>query len=232
METDLSDFSAGLAGHVRVVATASSLCDLLPDSLRNFCALYANVKLSVTQRSSAEVVDAVSDGLAEIGICAGNTEAHHLDCQPLRQDRLVLVVPSEHDLAQRRRVCFAESLQYQHIALQSDNSIHLCTAVAAREAGIPLKIKISVPSFDMSCRMVQAGIGISVLPFSAFLALGVSRGLVAVGLEDAWSSRELMVVTRCRDKLPPSARVLVEHLLEESRDPRAGYSKPAQQAVA
>ncbi|MNL64804.1 LysR substrate binding domain protein [compost metagenome] len=86
------------------------------------------------------------------------------------------------------------------------------THAAAREAGKVLRVRIHVPGFDAMCRMVQANMGIGVLPQRAYELFGRALGLTAVPLTDDWSDRALIVVVRDEALLSPVSRMLFEHL--------------------
>jgi DNA-binding transcriptional LysR family regulator len=60
--------------------------------------------------------------------------------------------------------------------------------------------------------MIQAGLGIGVLPEAAARAFSTNMGLRLVGLTDSWARRRMFVAVRSLDALPAPARQLVEHL--------------------
>jgi DNA-binding transcriptional LysR family regulator len=121
-------------------------------------------------------------------------------------------MPGDHPLAQRESVAFAETLDFDHIGLHSASSINMRTHLAARQAGRALRLRIHVPGFDAVCRMVQAGMGVGVLPLQVFEAMGRQLGLAAVPLDDEWAARSLVIVVRDSDALSPVSRLLFEHL--------------------
>ncbi|MCY1445872.1 LysR substrate binding domain protein [compost metagenome] len=86
---------------------------------------------------------------------------------------------------------------------------------AARRAGRVLRLRIHVPGFDAVCRMVQANMGIGVLPRQAFELFGGALGLKAVALGDPWAERELRLVVRDVESLSPVSRLLFDHLLQD-----------------
>ena len=86
------------------------------------------------------------------------------------------------------------------------------THAAAREAGKVLRVRIHVPGFDAMCRMIQANMGIGILPQRAYELFGRALGLHAVPLTDEWSDRALILVVRDEALLSPVSRMLFEHL--------------------
>ncbi|WP_241668642.1 LysR substrate-binding domain-containing protein, partial [Pseudomonas sp. Sample_16] len=129
-----------------------------------------------------------------------------------RQDKLVVVMLPEHTLASRESVPFAQTLDSDYVGLHAASSINMRTHAAARQAGKVLRIRIHVPGFDAVCRMVQANMGIGILPQRAYELFGRALGLHAVPLTDEWSDRALILVVRDEASLSPVSRMLFEHL--------------------
>lgn len=75
-----------------------------------------------------------------------------------------------------------------------------------------MRTRMRVRSLDVACRMAAMGAGLAVVP-EVVAAEWAERGaLRTIALEDAWSERRLMLVTRHRDTLPLHARRLAEFL--------------------
>ena len=86
---------------------------------------------------------------------------------PFRRDRLVVVAPADHALAARDVTDFRRCLAYDFVGLNRGSSLLDTLARAARDAGLPLRLRIQVRSFDAMCEMIAAGLGIGVLPLGA-----------------------------------------------------------------
>jgi DNA-binding transcriptional LysR family regulator len=209
---DLADYAAGVRGHVRMVANLSAIVEYLPEDLREFQEAYDNIQLDLEERPSSGVVRAVSDNIADLGICAGDIEMRGLQCAHYRHDRLVMVVRADHPFAGCSRIGFADTLDCDHVGMHSASFISTHAHSAAAQAGRPLRLRIRVPSFDAVCRMVQAGMGVGMLPHKVFESLGRPHRLVAVELTDEWARRRLKIVVRDVDRLPPVSRLLFNHL--------------------
>ncbi|HEY4298632.1 MAG TPA: LysR substrate-binding domain-containing protein, partial [Paraburkholderia sp.] len=154
----------------------------------------------------------VDDSLADLGICSGEADTRELHVTHYRRDSLVLVMRDDHPLAARGSVAFAETLDGDHVGLHAASSINARTHLAARQAGKPLRLRIHVPGFDAVCRMVQAGMGVGVLPRKVYQLMGRPLGLVGTALEDDWSERSLVLVVRDVEALSPVSRLLFDHL--------------------
>ena len=209
---ELAEHASGVRGYVRMMANLSAIVEFLPEDLRAFLAVNELVKIDLEERPSGGVVEAVADSLADLGICSGEADARGLEVTHYRHDALCVVMRDDHPLAARESVAFEETLDSDHVGLHSASSINARTHTAARQAGKALKLRIHVPGFDAVCRMVQAGMGVGVLPVNVYRIMGRPLGLVAVTLEDEWAERDLIIVTRDSARLSPVARLLFDHL--------------------
>ncbi|ROM77208.1 LysR family transcriptional regulator [Pseudomonas brassicacearum] len=209
---DVGEHLHGVRGYVRMLANISAIIEFLPEDLQAFIADHGQVKINLQERPSAGVVKGILDGVADIGICSADTEIKGLHTVPYRQDELVVVMRPEHRLAVKERIAFAETLDFDHVGLHADSFINLRTHAAARSCAKALRLRIQVPGFDAVCRMVQADLGIGVLPRKAFELIGRSLGLKAVALEDDRAIRSMLLVIRNEDALSPVSKLLYRHL--------------------
>ncbi|MCS4310524.1 DNA-binding transcriptional LysR family regulator [Pseudomonas sp. BIGb0381] len=212
MGLELGEHSHGVRGYVRMLANLSAIIQFLPEDLRDFSELHPEVKTDLEERPSNGVVQGVLDGVADLGICSSDTDTKGLPRVTYRHDKLVVLMPADHPLAPRESLAFVETLDSDYVGLHAASSINMRSHAAAREAGKMLRLRIHVPGFDAMCRMVQANMGIGILPLKAYELFGRALGLHAVPLTDAWSDRSLILVVRDEAQLSPVSRLLFDHL--------------------
>ncbi|OCW30512.1 MULTISPECIES: LysR family transcriptional regulator [Pseudomonas] len=212
MGLELGEHSHGVRGYVRMLANLSAIIEFLPEDLRDFSELHPEVKTDLEERPSNGVVQGVLDGVADLGICSSDTDTKGLPSVTYRHDKLVVLMPADHALAARSSLAFADTLDSDYVGLHAASSINMRTHAAAREAGKMLRLRIHVPGFDAMCRMVQANMGIGILPQKAYELFGRALGLHAVPLTDAWSHRSLILVVRDEAQLSPVSRLLFDYL--------------------
>ena len=164
MKSELSEYAGGVKGHIRIHASTSVLIQFLPPELESFLKLYPMIRFEIEERVGAAIVRAVADGTTDIGILGSHTPAQGLATFPYHTDQLVLVVPAGHALAKRKSVKFAEALAYPFVSHHAASSLWALMTQAAREAGGAIQQRIQVSSFDCMCRMVEANLGIAMLP--------------------------------------------------------------------
>lgn len=92
-----------------------------------------------------------------------------------------------------------------------------------------MRLRIHVPGFDAVCRMVQANMGVGLIPDRAFNVIGRGMNLKAVPLTDSWARRDLVIVVRHADSLSSTGRLMLKHLRAAEPQPEsratAGFSR-------
>ncbi|WP_157268934.1 LysR substrate-binding domain-containing protein [Azohydromonas aeria] len=214
LAAELSDFAAGVLGVAHLWANTSAVTQFLPGDIAAFMARNAGIRIELEEGDSSDVVLAVLDGRAELGLFAERTPELGLQVRPYRQDRLVLVVPRDHPLAAREALDFAEAADCDFVSLSANTSLAQRLQRESAALGRRLKLRIQVRSFDAMCQMVAAGLGVAVLPEAAVQPHLVSMGLRRIALNDAWVQRQLLLGARDFAALPRPARLLAEHLLQ------------------
>ncbi|WP_417662763.1 LysR family transcriptional regulator [Pseudomonas sp.] len=218
MSADLSEFSEGVKGHVRIHANTSAVIEFLPEDLSTFTQLHPEVKIDLEERVSSETIRAVREGLTDIGIFAGHVPADDLQVFTYRHDQLVLVTPHDHPLATRSSVALRETVGYDFIGLQQDASLHSLLQHSVHHLGASLRLRIQVRSFEAICRMIHTGMGIGVLPEIAVRTYLPALNVQMVNLTDDWARREIKIAVRSIDGLSVTAKQMLEHLVSsESR---------------
>jgi DNA-binding transcriptional LysR family regulator len=216
MQGELSEYAEGVRGHVRIHANISAIVQFLPEDLGAFTHAHEQVKIDLEEHLSPDVLQAVAEGAADIGIChagSNTVTGHKLQTLPYRNDQLVLVVPAHHPLAGLEATGFDAALDHDIVGLHANSSISLVLQQAAASAGRALKLRIQVTGLDAMYRMIDNGLGIGVLPNRAFSLMQGLGNLQAIPLTDAWARRELRIVARDFQALTMTARLLVDHLL-------------------
>ena len=214
---DMQEYVRGIKGHVRVFANTTSLGEFLPPVLRHYLSRNPDVNIDLRERPSHDIVRAVTDGQTDIGIVAGLVRTENLKTLPYRSDRLVLVVPHGHALADQPRIAFADTLDLEHIGLQESMAIHTFLRQASAQLRRPIRLRIQVGNFETACRMIESGVGVGVLPESAARRHAQTMRIALVALSDDWAVREMQICMRSMDALPSFARELVELLVADAQ---------------
>src|SRR5215470_13070749 len=68
MHGELAQYAEGIKGQVRLMSNTNALTEFLPEPLSDFLASHPQVSIDLEERLSDEIVAAVAEGTADIGI--------------------------------------------------------------------------------------------------------------------------------------------------------------------
>ena len=212
MRGDLGDYARGLKGHVRLLSNTAALTEFLPEALSAFLTAHPHIDIDLEERLSAEIVQAVAEGQAEIGIVADTVDLGDLETFPFRVDRMVLVTARGHRLTARREIGFAEALDEPFVGLGEGSALQDYLAGHAARLGRRPRYRVRLRSFDAVCRMVERGVGVGVVPESAARRCRRAMAIQRIRLTDPWASRHLTICVRRFGDLSVHARLLVDEI--------------------
>ena len=75
-----------------------------------------------------------------------------------------------------------------------------------------LQLRVEVRSFEAVCRMVQAGLGLGLLPYQAASVLGKGLGLAVRPLTEDWAERRMLICVRKERAANSSVAKLLKYL--------------------
>ena len=212
LEAELSEYAKGARGHVRLWANTSAVTQFLPEDLALYTRHYPDVRIELRESTSWVIADQVRDGMADIGIFSDHIGEIGLETRLYHRDTLMLVTPTGHPLAAGGPVRLADTLDTDHVGLHEGSSLQARILEEAERLGKRVRIRVQVLGFDGVRRMVEAGLGVGVLPRGAVVPYLGSGSFEAVDLADPWANRALLVGFRDFTTLPVTARALIECL--------------------
>ncbi|MGC5779854.1 LysR substrate-binding domain-containing protein [Methylobacterium sp. NFXW15] len=212
LREEMAVFSGGATGQIRVVANTHALIEFLPDPLSDFLASHPGVAVEIEERTSDEIVGLVAEGAADFGLLSGTVDTGGLATFPFREDRFVLVAARGDPLAARGDVALADVLERDLVGLDRRSAISRFLAEKAARAGRPMRLRAQLRGFDAVCRLVEAKVGLAILPESTALRAARTLAITVVPLSDSWARRDLTLCLRDRDALPPFVQEFIEVL--------------------
>lgn len=226
LHAELSGFASGVSGSVRVVAAPSVLHERLADDIGAFLQQHPGVRVGLAEMVSPDIVRAVRDGTADLGVLWDLTDLSALASRAYRADHLCVAVPRSHRWARRRRLAFDEVLDELNVAVAPGGMMDtLLRREAARLGRLP-PWRIQVSGMDAAARMVAAGLGAAVLPREAIKGHAARDALAMVPLAEPWGRRVFRVCHRNDGSTTATARLLLEHLAQHGTADNAADHHP------
>lgn len=208
----ISEYSSGVKGHVRLCANISSINQFLPSEIRSFMEEHPQIHIHLEESVSEATMQAVAESAADVGIIATNIYRQDLEYLPYHSDELVVIVPRNHPLGKNKSIHFKDTLDFDYVGLSARTSLHNQIMRAAEVLSRAPKLRIQVGGFDALCLMVEAGLGIGIVPKGAAKPYFKGLRLHQIALDEPWAKRELKICIRSFETLPAASKLFVRHL--------------------
>ena len=198
MLRDLEPFVSREAGTLRIVSNYGAAMNFLADGLARFLKAHPDISVSHHRCSSRDVVEAVAEDRADIGLSA-------------------FVGGADSPLAQRTALDFAECLNEDFVSLSEHVEMQRFVDERARELGHKLVPKVRVSNQPILFQMAAAGVGIGIASRVAFEAQPHPRTR-AVKLTNAWAQRHIRIaIPAQKDRQIRWATELIEALRNSTK---------------
>ncbi len=210
----LRELREGRVGELLIGTAPAISTYVLPLVLRRFQAAFPNVHLIVRTGHSEEILELVLREQVHVGLVR---ELPHpaISSRPLYEDEIVLVVHPGHRFAGDETIVVQELGHERLILFDRTSSYFVLTSAFFREAGVVPRGVMELDNVDATKKMVEHGLGIAFLPYTAVrdeLAEGSLREVAIDGYDPV---RRPIVALRRRDAVVPED--LVDGLLAAVR---------------
>ena len=126
--------------------------------------------------------------------------------------RLAVLVPKRHALAEQDSVRFADLLDYDLIGLHAGASAQEMMRQQAQALGRTLNARIQVRGFDAIAQLVEAGLGVAVLPGGPAERFSRVFDVKLLALDEDWAVREYCLGVLRQERLPAVLQRFVDSL--------------------
>jgi DNA-binding transcriptional LysR family regulator len=212
MESEVVEFARGIKGHLRIVANGGAIAECLPADLATFCNRHPQIRISLEDLTSAEVQAAVAEGRADVGVFTPPLLDNRLETRSYRFAKLSVLVPRGHALANAGSVRFADLLDHDLVGLHAGAAAQEVMREQAAMLGKTLKARLQVRGFDAIAQLVEAGLGIAVLPQGPAERFAQLFAVQQLNLQEAWAAREYRVAVPRQQSLPTVVQRFVDAL--------------------
>lgn len=212
LHVEMAAFGQGLRGSLRLLCNTSAMSETLPPRIARFLVAHPDIDVDLQEMSSDDILAALRRGVADVGIVADHADTLGLATQPWLDDELVALLPATRQEARADALRFAQLLDRPFVGLSADAGLsRFLLQQAARSGQVPHH-RVRVGNFDAVACMVEAGVGVAVVPRRAAGRWRDARVQV-VPLQDAWARRRLLICRTAQAVALPGVRALIETLL-------------------
>jgi DNA-binding transcriptional LysR family regulator len=184
--------ASGKLGLLRIGFVSTAGSEIVPNIVRQFRQLNPEVEFSLRNILTAEQVQMLETGSLDIGFLRVPIAEHSaLDVVTVHREPFVLVVPSSHKLAKRKRVRLREVAGQDFVMYERAYApgFHDLMFGILRDARIIPNITQTAAEIPMLISLVASGMGITIMPASVVKHYVAS--VVACGILDRIPAAEI-----------------------------------------
>jgi DNA-binding transcriptional LysR family regulator len=207
----LSDVASGSAGDVTVGATSTLATYLLPRVISEFRSCYPRIELTVSTGASSRILRLVEENEVDLGLVASELVPSPLVEVPLCDYRTVAIVPSHHHLAGVSDLPIERLACEPLILMKQGTYLRRHVDRLLQSAGVRAKTVMELDNVEVLKKMVETGLGVSLVPEVAVREEVAAGRVAALRLEQAAEpQRQVTLVYRGDRYLTASIRALME----------------------
>lgn len=214
---DLGAIAARQRGRLAVAAPPLLATTLLPGLIAAFLESYPSIQVVLRDVPTDQIVALVLDGDVDCGIGTIAPEEEGLDRTTLFADSLLLFCPRPHDLSGRRSVAWRDAAAFPLVALTRDSGIRALVDRAFGAAGVSVDPAYEVTQITTAMAMVEAGLGVSVLPSHA-RSVGKRYRIDTCAIDGPPVSRDISLVQSSARSPSPAAEAFIDLAIEFCRE--------------
>lgn len=203
-ERSIAEIHSLNQGEIRIGASDTICRYYLLPFLKQFAQRYPNIKMIITNRSSAVCLDMVSKGIIDVGVVNLRNEKtiKNITARRLKTLQDIFVAGSAFQSLKKTKLHLADLRQFPLLLLEKNTVTRDFFDKLAETYHVTLAPEIELNSIDFLIDLTKIGLGISFVAKEYVDADLVSGALFALVLHEPIPSRHLGIVTN--DSVPMS----------------------------
>ena len=165
MHHSITEMTGDVSGGVSLGASTTIAEYMVPLLIGEFKVKYPDVKISLKESNTEDIVAMVENNVVDLGIVEGSVNNKNLLVEQCRVDQLVVIMPNSHSLASARTVHVNELLSHPFICRESGSGTQeaITNYVQEQSANGMLDVCFELSSPEAIKGAVEAGMGISIV---------------------------------------------------------------------
>lgn len=221
---DVQGMSTALHGRVRLASSPTLSANLLPDCIARCQRELPGVQVMLLDRVQNDVLSSVLSGEVDFGVVIDPGDREALHCEPIYTEPFGLACPPAHRLARRRQVRWTDLADEPLVLLDHASGSRRLIDRALAAQGVQARVAQEVGHATTIFRMLDAGLGVSVIPMLALPPEGLPHLAIRPLLPRV--DRDIVLVHRRNRALAPLAQ-RVWDLVRDVAHARQRITSPA-----
>jgi len=210
---DTHAVSAGRTGVVRIAALPSFAASLLPEVISATRQAEPGLSFVVRDAVASRVIDFVREGEVDLGLTGGEVPPDGVEVLHRAHDRLCVVFPRDHALAQHRAVKLKHLVEVPLVLTDQATSVRAVVEGAFARAEHRPRLVCETTYMMTAAALVSCGLGVTILPGSAREPEAFSN-LCSRPIEEDAFVRPVSLVKKARRTLSPACNAFADACIE------------------
>jgi DNA-binding transcriptional LysR family regulator len=207
---------------IHVAATQYLILHALIDAVRRFHAAFPHIRVRLSNLTEQEIESALlRDPELALGVAAPYETCPGLDYRHLFSLAWGLVAPEGHPLLRKRKLRLADLADLPLILFERGSTGRQHVLDAFHGEGLSPRVEMETTNTEIIVRMVEAGLGVSLVPLMPGGAVTRGRRVGWRGVEAAIGPIHSGILTRRGEQPSAACRAFIE-FLEQGKKPGAG----------
>ncbi len=215
-EMTVADLKGLKQGRLRV-AVITTAKYFVPRLLGPFCQRYPGIDISLQVTNHEHILNRLNDNLDDLYVMSQLPENIEITCQPILENPLVVVAPSDHPLAQEKNISLDRIAAEPFIMREPGSGTRKAVQNLFDEHKILLKVRLDLGSNEAIKQAIAGGLGISILSAHTLTLEGPNSHLTVLDVEKFPIERYWYAVYPNGKQLSIVARTFLEYLLAEGK---------------
>lgn len=211
---EISALSREPVGQIRIGLGGHQLATMLLPVLSAFRKRFAKVSVDLVNGTTPHLLDLLKTNRLDLAVVNFPVEARELRNELLFNEELVVVVQSSDPLASRKSISPADISSLPLVLYDQSTSTRQRLDAFFRKEKIEPNVVFELSSVELMKKMVEMGLGATVIPASAVLADSSHDGLRALRIRGKPLTRGVGVSMPVLQRMPKVVEVLLQLIRE------------------
>jgi DNA-binding transcriptional LysR family regulator len=203
-------------GHLRMAAPFTTLYHLFPPALKSYIKKFANVELTILDRSQQEILDLIKNGDIDFGLVLESNVHSDLTTLRWKKVRTVLMTPTGHPLIKVKSVTLNQIGKYPLILPPTNLKYRSNLEEGFQKLGIDYHIIMESSNVELSSMYVEMGLGVSFATIVKDLPELKERRLELLPMDHLFKPDYIVVAIRKDKTLISYKNAFIKILFEET----------------
>jgi DNA-binding transcriptional LysR family regulator len=205
------ELAAQSRGVIRIASLPSISSTILPTAVARFKGLYPGISVALKDVIAQRLVAMVKAEEVDFGIGSLNVADPEVRFSLLLKDRMIAVFPPGSALERKKAIGLRDLVGLPLVVMESGSSVRKLVDQAFESIGEFVRPAFEATYMSTAAGMVKAGLGVTILPSSAF-EMGELTGLRSRPIKTPALTREIGVIEKSGRSLSPAAESFLKTL--------------------